>query len=66
MKIITNHFCNYNALDLLTKCHSMLIIKNSIVLYTANLSCIKGNFQVNRISIGWLFNLDSIVSASAT
>ena len=38
MKIITNHFCNYNALDLLTKCHSMLIIKikkikNSIVLY---------------------------------
>ena len=27
MKIITNHFCNYNALDLLTKCHSMLIIK---------------------------------------
>ena len=28
MKIITNHFCNYNALDLLTKCHSMLIIKN--------------------------------------
>ena len=27
MKIITNHFCNYNAPDLLTKCHSMLIIK---------------------------------------
>ena len=28
MKIITNHFCNYNTLDLLTKCHStcMLII----------------------------------------
>ena len=30
MKIITNHFCNYNALDLLTKCHSMLIIKINI------------------------------------
>ena len=28
MKIITNHFCNYTALDLLTKCHSMLIIIN--------------------------------------
>ena len=41
MKIITNHFCNYNALDLLTKCHSMLII--SIILYTSNLYV-----QVNR------------------
>ena len=27
MKTITNDFCNYNALDLLTKCRSMLIIK---------------------------------------
>ena len=47
MKIITNHFCNYNALDLLTKCHSMLIIKikkDSIVLYTAKLSCINDKF----------------------
>ena len=42
MKIITNHFCNNNALDLLTKCHSMLIIK---IKKTA-LSCIQQNCPV--------------------
>ena len=36
IKIITNHFCNYNALYLLTKCHSMLIIK-----FKKALSCIQ-------------------------
>ena len=40
---MTNHFCNYDALDLLTKCHN-LKKKTRIVLYTAKLSWIKDKF----------------------
>ena len=47
MKIITNHFCNYNALNLLTKCHSMLIIFKNTALscIQQNLSYIKDKFS---------------------
>ena len=58
MKMITNHFCNYNALDHLTKCHSMFVInkiKTALSCKQQNVSCIKDKLRVNYTFINNIF-----------